>query len=38
MSGYGNMTNVEKRLNRADLIAYKSYDNNQYGLIPGIQN
>ena len=26
-SGYGNMTNVEKKLNRADLLAYKSFDN-----------
>lgn len=38
ISGYGNMTNVEKKLNRADLLAYKSYDNKQYCLIPGIQN
>eukprot|EP00347_Sterkiella_histriomuscorum_P007113 403350214 len=37
-AGYGNMTNVEKKLNRADLLAYKSYDNKQYSLIPGIQN
>jgi len=28
ISGYGNMTNQEKKLNRADLLAYKSYDNN----------
>jgi len=27
LSGYGNMTNVEKKLNRADLTAYKNYDN-----------
>lgn len=32
------MTNQEKNLNRADLLAYKSYDNNQYSLIPGVQN
>ncbi|CDW82191.1 UNKNOWN [Stylonychia lemnae] len=38
ISSYGNMTNQEKKLNRADLLAYKSYDNNQYSLIPGIQN
>jgi hypothetical protein len=25
--GYGNMTSVEKRLNKDDLIAYKNYDN-----------
>lgn len=28
LSGYGNMTNVEKALNREDLIAYKNFDNN----------
>ena len=27
MSGFGNMTNVEKKMNRADLLAYKEYDN-----------
>ena len=36
LSGYGNMTNVEKKLNRADLTAYKNYDNRQYCLIPGV--
>lgn len=24
---YGNMTSVEKALNKNDLIAYKNYDN-----------
>jgi len=24
---YGNMTSVEKRINKNDLIAYKNYDN-----------
>lgn len=38
MSGYGNMTGVEKKLNKADLLAWKHYDNNQYALIPGIQH
>jgi len=38
LQGYGNMTDVEKKLNREDLIAYKNYDNNQYALIPGINN
>lgn len=33
---YGNMTQVEKALNRPDLEAYKNYDNNQYSLIPGV--
>lgn len=30
------MTNVEKQLNRDDLIAYKNYDNKQYSMVPGI--
>jgi len=34
----GTMTEVEKRINKEDLKAYKEYDNNQYSLIPGIQN
>jgi len=33
---YGNMSNVEKQLNKEDLNAWKSYDNNQYALVPGI--
>ena len=36
MQGYGNMTDVEKKLNREDLIAYKHFDNNQYAMIPGV--
>lgn len=28
LQGYGNMTNVEKAMNREDLIAYKHFDNN----------
>jgi hypothetical protein len=28
LQGYGNMTDVEKKINREDLIAYKNYDNN----------
>jgi len=35
---YGNMTHVEKALNRPDLEAYKNYDNNQYALIPGVNS
>jgi hypothetical protein len=38
VKGYGNMTNVEKKMNRADLLAYKAYDNKQYCLIPGLQS
>jgi len=30
------MTDVEKKLNREDLYAYKNYDNKQYALIPGV--
>jgi hypothetical protein len=33
--GYGNMTSVEKRINKDDLLAYKNYDNKQYAMIPG---
>lgn len=36
LQGYGNMTDVEKKLNRQDLLAYKNYDNNQYSMIPGV--
>jgi hypothetical protein len=32
---YGNMTQMEKRMNRNDLYAYKHNDNNQYCLVPG---
>jgi len=35
MGSIGNMTNVEKELNKLDLCAYKKFDNNQYALIPG---
>ena len=33
---YGNMSSIEKKMNKGDLRAYKNYDNNQYALIPGI--
>ena len=36
MRGMGNMTKVEKGMNKDDLIAYKQYDNKQYSLIPGV--
>lgn len=36
MKMYGNMSSVEKAMNRHDLHAYKNYDNNQYALIPGV--
>ncbi len=36
LKAYGNMTNVEKELNKDDLVAWKKYDNNQYSMIPGV--
>ena len=38
MRAYGNMSAVEKQLNKADLNAYKKYDPSNNALIPGIQN
>jgi hypothetical protein len=38
MSAFGTMTNVEKKLNRADLLAYKSYDNTNYSLVQGLNH
>jgi hypothetical protein len=38
IKAFGNMTQVEKKLNKDDLYAYKVYNNNQYALIPGINN
>lgn len=35
---YGNMSEMEKKLNKADMQAYKNYDNNQYSLIPGLSH
>ena len=28
LKAYGNMTNVEKEINKDDLVAWKKYDNN----------
>ena len=36
LKSFGNMTQVEKNMNKDDLKAYKRYDNNQYGMIPGL--
>lgn len=36
LKNFGNMTKVEKMMNRDDLKAYKKFDNNQYSMIPGI--
>lgn len=38
LRAFGNMTKVEKQLNKDDLKAYKKFDNNQYAMIPGISN
>ncbi len=34
---YGNMTSVEKKMNKQDLKAFKSFDSRQYSLIAGVQ-
>lgn len=36
MRQHGNMSGVEKQMNKDDLVAWKNYDNKQYSLIPGI--
>lgn len=33
---YGNMSSIEKSINKGDLQAYKNYDTNQYSLVPGL--
>jgi hypothetical protein len=38
LKSFGNMTRVEKMMNRDDLKAYKKFDNNQYSMIPGFSN
>ena len=35
MKAYGNMTNVEKEMNKDELIAYKNHDRNEVTMIPG---
>ena len=35
---YGNMTGVEKSINKNDLSAFKNYDHNTYALIPGLNS
>ena len=37
LNSVGNMTNVEKELNKADLNAYKVYDDANYAMMPGTQ-
>uniref|UniRef100_A0A7S3NC75 Uncharacterized protein n=1 Tax=Euplotes harpa TaxID=151035 RepID=A0A7S3NC75_9SPIT len=38
MRMYGNMTGIEKQMNKNDLIAFKHYDNKTYALIPGLNS
>lgn len=35
---YGNMSSVEKAMNRGELHAYKNYDQNQYSMVPGVSS
>lgn len=32
------MTELEKKMNRVDLAAYKNYDKKIYALVPGINS
>jgi hypothetical protein len=32
------MTELEKKINRVDLMAYKNFDNKMYSLVPGINS
>jgi hypothetical protein len=36
--GYGNMSNVEKAINRNDLLAWKNFDYTTYALVPGFNS
>lgn len=38
LKSFGIMTKAEKDMNKDDLEAYKRFDKNQYGMIPGISN
>lgn len=38
MKMYGNMTGIEKQMNKNDLSAFKNYDNKTYALIPGLNS
>ena len=35
MLAYGNMSAAEKRLNKRDLMAYKTYDTTNHAMVPG---
>ena len=39
MRAYGNMTSVEKEINKGELLAWKNYDSGQVAaLVPGASN
>lgn len=39
MRAYGNMTSVEKEINKGELQAWKNYDSGQVAaLVPGASN
>lgn len=38
MRMYGNMTGIEKQMNKNDLTAFKNYDTKTYALIPGLNS
>ena len=35
LKAYGNMTSVEKEMNKDELVAYKKFDNNDLSMVPG---
>ena len=36
LKGYGNMTSVEKEMNKDELVAYKNFDNKDLTMVPGV--
>lgn len=38
MNMYGNMTGIEKQMNKNELTAFKNYDNKTYAMIPGLNS
>ncbi len=35
---YGNMTGVEKQMNKDEIVAYKNFEQGHYNMIPGINS
>ncbi len=35
---YGNMTGVEKQMNKDEIVAYKNFEAGHYNMIPGINS